>query len=326
MCSEATGFVVDAKLGIILTNRHVVGPGPFVGYVVFDNHEEVDVKPIYRDPVHDFGFLQFNPKDIKYMKIDELELKPELAKVGCEIRVIGNDSGEKLSILAGFISRLDRNAPDYGVDSYNDFNTEYIQAAASASGGSSGSPVVNIDGYAVALQAGGSTESSTDFFLPIFRVLRALKCIQNDQYITRGTIQVQWMLEPFDKCKRLGLTAETEKMMREKFPHINGLLVSTITLPKGPADGLIKEGDCLISINGQYISTFITVDDIFDSNVGNEVEILIQRGGKNITVKCTVQDLHSITPNRYLTVCGATFNDLSYQLARIYAIPVKGVT
>ncbi|GME80337.1 unnamed protein product [Ambrosiozyma monospora] len=50
MCSEATGFVVDAKLGIILTNRHVVGPGPFVGYVVFDNHEEVDVKPIYRDP------------------------------------------------------------------------------------------------------------------------------------------------------------------------------------------------------------------------------------------------------------------------------------
>ncbi|GME85782.1 unnamed protein product [Ambrosiozyma monospora] len=114
-------------------------------------------------------------------------------------------------------------------------------------------------------------------------------------------------------------------MMREKFPHINGLLVSTITLPEGPADGLIKEGDCLISINGQYISTFITVDDIFDSNVGNEVTILIQREGKNITVKCTVQDLHSITPNRYLTVCGTKFNDLSYQLARIYAIPVKGV-
>lgn len=41
MSSQATGFVVDAERGYILTNRHVVGPGPFWGYVLFDNHEEV---------------------------------------------------------------------------------------------------------------------------------------------------------------------------------------------------------------------------------------------------------------------------------------------
>ena len=39
--SEATGFVVDAAKGYILTNRHVVGSGPFSGYCIFDNHEEV---------------------------------------------------------------------------------------------------------------------------------------------------------------------------------------------------------------------------------------------------------------------------------------------
>jgi S1-C subfamily serine protease len=27
----ATGFVVDIKRGIILTNRHVIGGGPFIG-------------------------------------------------------------------------------------------------------------------------------------------------------------------------------------------------------------------------------------------------------------------------------------------------------
>ena len=28
---------------------------------VFQNNEEVRVIPIYRDPVHDFGFFRFNP-------------------------------------------------------------------------------------------------------------------------------------------------------------------------------------------------------------------------------------------------------------------------
>ncbi|SCU85590.1 LADA_0D08438g1_1 [Lachancea dasiensis] len=325
LVSEATGFVVDAELGIILTNRHVVGAGPFVGYAVFDNHEECDVTPIYRDPVHDFGFLKFNPKSIKYMKVQALELKPSLAKVGSEIRVIGNDAGEKLSILAGFISRIDRNAPDYGELTYNDFNTEYIQAAASASGGSSGSPVVNIDGHAVALQAGGSTEASTDFFLPVNRILRALNCIREEKPVTRGTIQTQWILRPYDECRRLGLTTDREQAARKQFPDRIGLLVAETVLREGPGDTKIKEGDTLISVNGELIASFMQVDHILDTNVGNSIELLIQRGGKDIVVNCDVGDLHAITPSSYLEVCGATFNELSYQMARFYAIPVRGV-
>lgn len=325
LVSEATGFVVDSELGIILTNRHVVGAGPFVGYAVFDNHEECDVIPIYRDPVHDFGFLKFDPKKIKYMKIKALELKPSLAKVGSEIRVVGNDAGEKLSILSGFISRLDRNAPDYGELTYNDFNTEYIQAAAAASGGSSGSPVVNGDGYAVALQAGGSTEASTDFFLPLDRILRALQCLQGDKPITRGTIQVQWLLKPFDECRRLGLSADRESEARRQFPDKIGLLVAETILKEGPADEMIKEGDNLIAINGNLISSFIQVDNILDEKIGDEIELTIQRGGVESVVKCQVGDLHKITPDCYVEVCGATFNELSYQMARCYGIAVRGV-
>lgn len=78
--SEATGFVVDSEKGYILTNRHVVGSGPFWGYCIFDNHEEVDAYPVYRDPVHDFGILKFDPKAIKYMPVQALTLRPDLAK------------------------------------------------------------------------------------------------------------------------------------------------------------------------------------------------------------------------------------------------------
>lgn len=63
-----------------MTNRHVVGSGPFWGHCVFDNHEEVDCYPVYRDPIHDFGILRYDPKAIKYMHVDGLTLSPDLAK------------------------------------------------------------------------------------------------------------------------------------------------------------------------------------------------------------------------------------------------------
>ncbi|KAI4137907.1 MAG: hypothetical protein L6R39_007055, partial [Caloplaca ligustica] len=323
--SEATGFVVDAERGYILTNRHVVGAGPFWGYCIFDNHEECDVYPVYRDPVHDFGILRFDPKAIKYMPLTALTLRPDLAKVGAEIRVVGNDAGEKLSILSGVISRLDRNAPEYG-EGYSDFNTNYIQAAAAASGGSSGSPVVNLDGHAVALQAGGRADgAATDYFLPLDRPLRALECIRRGESVPRGTIQTQWVIKPFDECRRLGLSPRWEAAVRKGFPKETGMLVAEIVLPEGPADTQLEEGDVLIQVNGELLTQFVRLDSILDSHVDKRVSLLVQRGGKDVQVELDVGDLHAITPDRFVTVCGASFHNLSYQQARLYAIPVKGV-
>ncbi|KAF2455375.1 putative nuclear serine protease HtrA2/Nma111 [Lineolata rhizophorae] len=322
--SEATGFVVDSEKGYILTNRHVVGAGPFWGYCIFDNHEECDVYPVYRDPVHDFGILRFNPKEIRWMPLGELKLRPDLARVGSEIRVVGNDAGEKLSILSGVISRLDRNAPEYG-EGYSDFNTNYIQAAAAASGGSSGSPVVNIDGHAVALQAGGRSDgAATDYFLPLDRPLRALERIQKGEPVPRGTIQTQWLLKPFDECRRLGLTSNWEDLVRKSFPKETGMLVAEVVLPKGPADKKIEEGDILIKVNDELLTQFVKLDDILDSSVGNKIKLLVQRGGQDLEVELQVGDLHAITPDRFVSVCGASFHDLSYQQARLYSIPLSG--
>lgn len=322
--SEATGFVVDATRGYILTNRHVVGSGPFWGYCIFDNHEETDVYPVYRDPVHDFGILRFDPKKIKYMKLDELELHPDAARVGTEIRVVGNDAGEKLSILSGVISRLDRNAPEYG-EGYSDFNTNYIQAAAAASGGSSGSPVVNIDGYAVALQAGGRADgAATDYFLPLDRPLRALQRIREGKDVPRGTIQTQWLLKAFDECRRLGLSPEWESEVRKHFPKETGMLVAEVVLPKGPGDEKLEEGDVLVKVNGELLTQFVRLDDVLDKSVGGKVKLLVQRGGQDLEVELDVGDLHAITPDRFVSVAGAAFHNLSYQQARLYAVALEG--
>lgn len=286
---------------------------------------QCDVRPVYRDPVHDFGILKFDPKTIKYMQLSALKLQPESAKVGVEVRVVGNDAGEKLSILSGVISRLDRNAPEYG-EGYSDFNTNYIQAAAAATGGSSGSPVVNLNGHAVALQAGGRVDgAATDYFLPLDRPSRALQCLQQGTAITRGTIQTQWILKPFDDCRRLGLTPNWESEIRKARPEDNSMLVAEIVLPEGPADGKVQEGDVLIKVNGELLTSFVKLDDILDSSVGGTVDLFFQRGGEDMEVTLNVGDLHAITPDRFVTVAGGSFHNLSYQQARLYAIACKGL-
>ena len=53
--SVATGFVVDKERGIILSNRHVVGPGPTVAEAHFQDNEEIELKLLaMRLPVSHF--------------------------------------------------------------------------------------------------------------------------------------------------------------------------------------------------------------------------------------------------------------------------------
>ena len=65
--AQATGFVVDAERGLILTNRHVVTPGPVTAEATFLNREEVQLYPVYRDPVHDFGIYRYDPAKLRYI-------------------------------------------------------------------------------------------------------------------------------------------------------------------------------------------------------------------------------------------------------------------
>lgn len=323
--SVGTGFVVDAERGILLTNRHMVHAGPVVAEAVFLNNEEVALQALYRDPVHDFGFYKFDPEDLKFMDLVELPLHPEGAAVGTDIRVVGNDAGEKIVILDGTLARLDRGAPRYGGNTYNDFNTFYLQAGSSTSGGSSGSPVLNSDGQVIGLNAGGSRRAASSYYLPLDRVVRALELLQNEEPVARGTLQTVFAYTPYDELRRLGLAEEDEASLRETFPKGEGALVVKETVPDGPAWDKLQPGDILLAVEGKALNAFVPLESALDDWVGGKIHLTISRDGVVQQVLITVQDLHSITPNAYLSFGGGILHPLSYQQARNHALPVEGL-
>ncbi|KXS21250.1 hypothetical protein M427DRAFT_51499 [Gonapodya prolifera JEL478] len=354
---NATGFIVDAEQGIILTNKHVTTDAPWIGKVSFRNSEEIPAWVVWRDPIHDFGFLRFDPSSIRFMRLRAIPLNPGAARVGLAVRVPGSDAGEKLAILSGIIARLDRPAASYGVGTYNDLNTFYIQASSNTSGGSSGSPVINIHGEAVALNAGGSSSAASSFFLPLERVKIALEKLRKGEPVPRGTLQVEFVQRTYDDCRRLGMPADLEIQFRKLNPDLNGVLAVRHSVPGGPGYGLLRAGDLVIKLGGNLLNHFVDLAEVLDASVeeaklepgvaeclaastkteegataprtspglGKPVSLTVLRNGKLVDVTVRAQDLRAITPAEYIEVGGGTVHPLSFQLARAYLHPCGGV-
>jgi S1-C subfamily serine protease len=192
---------------------------------------------------------------------------------------------------------------------------------------------LDIRGRAIALNAGGASTSSSSYYFPLDRVLNALKLIQENKPISRGTLQTTFEYQSYDTLLQLGLSRHLEKRLRSQQQQQQpenvaneGLLVVKSVLPDGPAFGYLEPGDILLTCNSELLPRlFIDLEACLDDAIEKKttITIVVSRAGELKEFSLSVQDLHSVTPFRYLEFGGGVLNDLSYQMARSFGLSLQ---
>ena len=80
-----------------------------------------------------------------------------------------------------------------------------------------------------------------------------------------------------------------------------------------------------MAINGKPVPEFFSLEDVLDSNVGQSIHVEVQRGSVAVEHMLDVQSLPAITADEYIEFGEAVVHTLSYQQARHYNLPIKGV-
>src|SRR5690348_5115189 len=89
------------------------------------------------------------------------------------------------------------------------------------------------------------------------------------------------------------------------------MLVVDQVIPGGPAFEKLEPGDILVRMNGDLVTSFNHLEDIFDTYIGTDITLDVERGGTPMNLTIKVQDLHSITPDKYLEIGGGILVELS---------------
>lgn len=142
-----TGVVIVDK-GLILTNLHVVAAAKKVG-VVFADGTESEATVIATQPENDLAVLQAKtlPDDLQAATLRSTK---DLA-LGDEVIAVGFPFGIGPSVTSGVVSGLQR---EYRSPEGKRLLTNLIQFDAAANPGSSGGPLVTMDGAVVGIVTG----------------------------------------------------------------------------------------------------------------------------------------------------------------------------
>lgn len=132
--SSGTGVIID-KSGIILTSSHVIENTKDIDITLYNNEKYKAKLIAVMGENNDLALLKIEPKKaLQTIKLGD----SKKVKVGQKVLAIGNPFGFNGTLTTGIISRID-------------YERNKIQTDAAINPGSSGGPLVNMDGEVIGI-------------------------------------------------------------------------------------------------------------------------------------------------------------------------------
>jgi S1-C subfamily serine protease len=296
-----SGFVYD-KQGHIITNNHVVGDAKIVD-VTFVDGNRYTAKVVGSDIYSDIAVLQIMQNTTAQQQQLQKQyqtstLKPlhignsSMLEVGDQVIAIGNPFGLSGTLTTGIVSAIGRILPAAAASGFSIPNV--IQTDAPIGPGSSGGPLLNIQGQVVGMSTAGIPAivgGGIGFAIPSNTITKLVpSLIKNGTYI-----------HPYLGLKGGTLTSDIIQNVTGLIaisPNFKGIYVDTIT-KNGPADkagihGSTTDqyskkhvGDIIVAIDGHPA---VRIDDLISyidqhKSVGDNLSLKVYREGQMLDLK-----------------------------------------
>jgi serine protease Do len=262
--------------GYIVTNYHVVVKGDYFQVLMNDG------VPLELERFTNGGYFLADPKtDIALLKIrdsDRSAAQPvafgdsSSLSVGEWVLAIGNPYGLRQTITSGIVSSKGRD--DIGFADIEDF----IQTDVSINPGSSGGPLVNLEGKFMGINTAIRTESGgfqgISFTIPSNLVKQVCR-----ELIQHGRVRRGW-IGFLVKEKRSGIGKEEIRLS----------IISVIKNSPAESAGLMT-GDVVREIDGEKITTLGSlIRAVGNKPVGSSIDISVSRGGRLENVSLVLRE------------------------------------
>lgn len=307
--SLGSGFIVDAKRGLVLSNHHVIAKADEIKVTLHDGRT-LNADLVGSDPDTDVAVLRIPAESLKALPFAD----SDALKVGDFVVAIGNPFGLKQTVTSGIVSGLGRSG--LGIEGYENF----IQTDASINPGNSGGPLVNLRGELVgmntAILAPGGGNIGIGFAIPANMARSILEQIVEFGTVRRGLFGVSVQDLTTELAKALGI------------PDLEGALVAAVEPDSAAAAAGLRDGDVIRAVNGKRIRA---ADDLRNQfgllRVGETVDLDIIRNGKQRQLSGEIADPYrDFLPGKRVarSLAGALLGELDRQ-GGVPAVPVGSV-